>query len=341
MMNHTKFKNILIIQTAFIGDVILITPLIRAIKKVLPNSLVDVMVIPQTANILENNPIINSIIQFDKRNNKLLSFFRTLVILKKNKYDLALTPHSSITTALLMFLAGIPNRVGFARWAAQIFLTHKLPHLKNKLKIEKNLHLISPFSNEKHSIQTEVFPSKKDQDKSDSFLYELKRNTNKIIAIAPGSNWFTKRWPIEYYDDLVKKLHRHNYGIVFIGSPEEKELCEKIKPESNFINLTGQLSLLESAAVLSKCDLMICNDSGAMHLANAVKTDVYAFFGPTVQRIGYFPIGEKDFVFEVDLNCRPCSSHGTNECKLEHHNCMKLISSENVFRKVNEKFGIV
>lgn len=335
-----KIKKVLVIQTAFIGDIILVTPLIAAVKKTFPNSLVDVMVIPQVANILVNNPNISSVILFDKRKNKIKAFLETCKVLKNNKYDLVLSPHSSITTALLMYLSNIPIRIGFARWAAQWFLTHKLTHLKNRLKIKKNLHLLSPFTNEEFSIQTQLFPSKEMFENADKLLYEVKQNSKKIIVIAPGSNWFTKRWPQSYYKDLVNKLNRKNYAIVFIGSKEEAKICEEIKPENNFINLAGKLSLLESAAVISKCDLIICNDSGAMHLANAVKTDVFVFFGPTVKRIGYFPIRKNDFVFEVNLDCRPCSSHGTNQCPLEHHDCMFNIKSESVLEKVNEKFGL-
>jgi heptosyltransferase-2 len=168
---------------------------------------------------------------------------------------------------------------------------------------------------------------------------DLKKSTGKIIAIAPGSNWFTKRWPEKYYEDLVKTLSESNYGIVFIGSNEERELCEKIKPLQKSINIAGELSLLESAAVVKLCDLMICNDSGALHLADAMQTDVLAFFGPTVKSIGYYPFRDNDKVLEVDLDCRPCSSHGTNTCPLGHHNCMKFIEPDFVIKEVNAKLA--
>ncbi len=334
-----KIEKILVVQTAFIGDVILITPLIREIKKIFPNALLDVMVIPQASNLLENNPNINSIIEFDKRKNKFSAFFKTLNLLRKNKYDLAISPHSSFTSAILMLLSQIKYRVGFARWTSQKFLTHRLPHLKKTLKIKKNLHLLSIFTQKELPTQTELFPTREMFANADNLLKPLVNSSRKIIALAPGSNWFTKRWPVEYYKELVSKLNNSNYGIVFIGSNVEREICEDIKPNNNFINLAGELSLLESAALISRCDLMICNDSGAMHLANAVNTDVFVFFGPTVQSIGYPPIGKNDYVFEVDLDCRPCSSHGTKECPLKHHNCMKFIQSETVFNKIQEKFN--
>lgn len=333
-MNPTK---ILVIQTAFIGDVILVTPLIRAIKELYPAAKLDVMVIPQTANVLENNPNINEIILFDKRENKISSFIKTLFKLRKAKYDLVLTPHSSMTTAMLIYLARIPMRIGFDRWEAKKYLTHKVPHLENQHKTTKNLELLKVLTDKIFSIQTELFPA------FTSTLIEnkiavLAKRTKRLIAIAPGSVWFTKRWPIEYYIDLSNKLLTANFGVILIGSKEEKEICDLINKHDNLINLAGELTLLESASVIEKCSLIICNDSGALHIANAVQTDVFAFFGPTVKSIGYYPFRESDFVFEIEMACRPCGSHGGNVCPLEHHNCMKLISPETVFSKVTEKF---
>jgi heptosyltransferase-2 len=301
--------------------------------------MIDVLVIPQTGDLLNNNPKINEVILFDKRKNKIKAFISTLRIFWKKKYNLTISPHSSVTTGLLIYLAGIPIRVGFSRWAAQYLLTHKLQHLKNTLKIKKNLHLLSIFAEEEFSVQTELYPTEYMYERANSYLEEIVAKTKKIIAVAPGSNWFTKRWPIEHYDELVTKLIEHGYGVVFIGSEAERSICNAILPEKNFVNLAGKLTLLESAAVIDKCDLMICNDSGAMHLANAMKTDVFVFFGPTVQKIGYFPIGKNDIVFETDLDCRPCSSHGTKECPLGHFDCMRSIKPDTIMIELNKKLA--
>ena len=174
---------------------------------------------------------------------------------------------------------------------------------------------------------------------TDIILNEIKISTKKIIAIAPGSVWKTKRWPTEYYKTLVAQLAKNSFGVVLIGSKEEMQICDEVLAGEDGINLAGKLSLLESAAVISKCHLMICNDSGALHISNAVETDVFAFFGPTVQSIGYFPFRERDFVFERDMECRPCGSHGGKSCHLKHHECMKMIYPEEVLKKVFEKFG--
>jgi len=334
-----SIKKILIVQTAFIGDAILITPLIREAKRFFPNSSIDVMVTPETSAIMLNNPNIDSLVLFNKRNSKIFSFFNTLKEIKKKNYDIAFSPHSSITTALLLFIPQIPIRIGFARWLARKFLTLKVYNIGQYHKIEKNLRLLTPFSSEKFSMQTEIFPTSEMQSKAIHLLSDMKVGCNKIIAVAPGSNWFTKRWPKEHYKYVIKKLTELNFGIVFIGSKEERDLCEEIMPEQNTINFAGELSIIESAAVIKNCDLMICNDSGALHIANAVQTDVMAFFGPTVKSIGYYPFRDNDSVLEIELECRPCSTHGENSCKLGHHNCMRLIKPDFVVQTIKKKLG--
>jgi heptosyltransferase-2 len=332
-------KKILVVQTAFIGDVILITPLIKAIKELYPLALLDVMVIPQTAGVLANNPNINEVILFNKRENKLIAFIKTLFLLKNNKYDIAITPHSSVTTGLLLKYANIKMRIGYDRWSAAKYLTHKVPHPDGVHKTIKNLSLLSLLTSKKFSNQTELFPSKEMIEKADKIINELKERTNKLIAIAPGSVWFTKKWPTEYYKKLAEQLVENNFGIVLIGSKDETDICNEVLPKKNGLNLAGKLSLLESATIISQCNLMICNDSGALHIANAMQTDVFAFFGPTVQSIGYFPFRENDFVFEQEMDCRPCGSHGGKECPLKHHSCMKEIFPEKVLQKTLTKLG--
>ncbi|HHE38232.1 MAG TPA: lipopolysaccharide heptosyltransferase II [Candidatus Cloacimonetes bacterium] len=328
---------ILIIHTAFIGDIILITPLIKYTKQVFPKAAVDVLVIPQTRGILQNNPYLKKILVFDKRKNKIAHFLQTISNLKRRNYEIVFLPHSSLTTALLAFFSGIKIRIGFDRWLAAKFLTKKIPFYKGKHRIEKNLDLLKAFSNRKYDIQTELFPSKNDIEKAGKFLSKVNQR-RKRIAIAPGSVWQTKCWSESYYKILAERLVEKGFSIIMTGSSEERELCQRILPKKNAINLAGQTSILESAAILEKCDLLVCNDSGALHLANAMKTDVFAIFGPTVKNIGYYPIRENDFVFEHDLDCRPCGSHGGKKCPLDHHNCMKLIEPEMILEKICSRF---
>ena len=329
---------ILIIHTAFLGDVVLITPLIKGTKKLFPDSKIDVLVIPQTQEVLKQNPHINEILVFDKRKHKVINFIKTLSKLRKKQYDIALLPHSSMTTSFLVFFSHIKKRIGFDRWLSSVLLTHKIPFKKGVHRIEKNLDLLSPFSEIQFNIQTELFPDTEDFEKADSLLSELDP-VKKKIAFAPGSVWYTKRWPETYYRQLAQKLVESGFSIVLVGSPQEKELCERIMPVNNAITVAGNTTVLESAAVLKKCDLLISNDCGALHIANAMETDVFAIFGPTVKKFGFYPFRENDKIFELDIACRPCSLHGGKKCPRGHHNCMKLIKPEKVLQEMNELFN--
>ena len=335
-----QYKNILIIQTAFLGDVILITPLIRAVRKLFPESKIDVLILPQNESIFKNNPHLNRIIFFNKRKNKLKSFLGTVIKIRKNQYDLAISPHSSTTSAFLMLLGGIKERLGFDRWHASNYLTLKVPHLKGVHKTEKNLHLLSTFTDIKFDTRTELFPDKEKTEYFKNKLYNNTKNGKSVIAIAPGSVWYTKRWPLEKYTELSGLLKDAGYNLIFTGAPDEKSICSEIinKAQLNCLNFAGETSPIDSAALISCCDLLICNDSGAMHIANAVQTDVIAFFGPTVKKIGYYPYRKNDTVMEIDLECRPCGGHGSNSCPLGHHRCMKDIQVQSVFDTIENRF---
>ncbi len=333
-------QRIVILQTAYLGDVILTTPLIRAVKQLFPKAELDVVVIPQTAGALANNPYINQIILFDKRKNKWPAFTDVLNILQARRYDLAISAHRSLTSGLLLKWAKIPMRVGFNTMPIRFFLTHKVALPDDGLTIEKYLKLLSVFSDQTFSIQTELFPSETDEQKAKELL--TKRNPNlPTLALAPGSVWPTKRWPAHYYAQLAAVLKKR-FNLIFIGSKDEASLCAQIIEQSGAtqaINLAGRLTILQSAAVIAQCDLLVCNDSGALHMANAMQTDVFAFFGPTVRAFGFFPFRPQDRVFEVpDLYCRPCGKHGHKECPEGHFRCMLEIKPEMVLAEIEKRF---
>jgi len=327
------------VQTAFIGDVILITPLIKAVRSLYPNALIDALVVPACASLLANNPHLHAVISYPKRKNALWTMLQMIKRLRNNLYDLAISPHSSGRTHLLLYFSKIPIRIGFDRSLFPWLLTAKIPHPVGIHKIEKNLKLLSLISKQEFSRQSELFPAPQDFATADELLKPLKPKS--VIAMAPGSIWATKCWPLEHYKQLAKQLMEADFGIVLIGGAGDKDKCSAVEqyllannPAASVVNLAGKTTLLESAAVISKAKLMICNDSGALHIANAMQTRVYAFFGPTVQSIGYYPYREGDRVFETALDCRPCGSHGHHKCPLTHHNCMRLITSESVLQAV-------
>ena len=331
-----EIKRILIAQTAFVGDVILVTSLIRETKKLFPEAEIDVLVIPATKTILANNPYISEILVFAKKSGKFFSFLNILRQLRKKRYDLVLIPHSSFTSALLCNLAGIKKRIGYSGKLRSLLMTDLVSPAPEIHRIERNFSLLQPHGFSHGDWQTELYPSAEDETKVQSLLPP---KTKPRIAIAPGSVWKTKCWPEEYYTELVNLL-KERVDLIFVGAREEAELCTRIinKSGTAALNLAGQTTLLQSAAVIRQCDLIICNDSGALHLANAMQTPVLAFFGPTVKRFGFYPYRGSDKVFEKELECRPCSHHGPMKCPLGHHNCMKLITPREVFVWIGEHF---
>ena len=330
---------ILIVQTAFIGDVILITPLIRATAELYPQAAIDVLVVPAAAKLLENNPYIHAVISYPKRKNALWTMLQMIMRLRNNHYDLAISPHSSGRTHLLLYFSKIPIRIGFDRSLFPWLLTAKIPHPVGMHKIDKNLKLLTLLSPKKFSPQSELFPSEQDFITANKLLNPIKPKS--VVAIAPGSIWASKCWAIESYISLCLGLLEQGFGIVLIGGAADASQCEQIEQaalkqeaEARILNLAGKTDLLQSAAIISQCKLMICNDSGALHIANAMQTKVFAFFGPTVPAIGYYPYRRGDKVFEVSLACRPCGSHGGAKCPLGHHNCMKQINPQMVLAQV-------
>ena len=321
---------ILIIQTAFIGDVVISTSFIRAVKEVFPDSQVDFILSKANEQILSNNPKIKNVFTFNKKRNKLLSFFKTVRQTRKRKYAITFLLHSSTTSALIAFLAGAKVRVGFDRNLSKYLLTHRVRFDNKKRRVKKNIDLLKPFSKKKFSIQTELFPSDADYKITNRLLLAVKQK--RYVCFAPGSVWATKMWGADKFAKLARQIVKLGFAVVLVGSKSEKVVSKKIVGDGIY-NFMGKSSILQAACLIENADSIFCNDSGLMHIANAVGTKVYAFFGPTVQEHGYFPFGRDDLVFQKKISCRPCGKHGSQKCKLGHHNCMRKISVDEVFEK--------
>jgi len=364
-------KKILLIQTAFIGDVILVTPLINGLKMIFPDALIDVVVVPQCEILLENNPNVHEIHCFNKRKNKLQNLLKLINAIKDKRFDLSVSPHSSLPSGLISFLARIPYRIGFKRNLQQYLLTKSIIHApisehKHKIVTELSLLKILPLELKERKpidnkylylidkngytydipLQTTLYPTAENDQKAEEVFGALPENKG-VIVLTPGSVWFTKRWSMHRFRVLAERLVEQGFAVLLSGSASEYDICDYIQcavqtryPEKTgaIVCVAGKFNLLDSAALIGRVSLVVCNDSGTLHIANAMATPVFALFGPTTQNIGYFPFGERDFVFEVELDCRPCGRHGGKRCPKGHHNCMQMISVDTVFEKVLEFF---
>ncbi|MCF7885838.1 MAG: lipopolysaccharide heptosyltransferase II [Candidatus Marinimicrobia bacterium] len=338
-----NINKILVLQTAYIGDVIVSTGILRELHKIYPQAKIDIITTPLSAELFKYNPYISKIFKFDKKNWKYINFFKLLKTLRTQNYDISFSIQSSFTSAILLYLAGINIRIGFDK---QLLTTDSLAMIEksDRHRSENIVNLLTLLDHTgKFDHQSELFLSDQEKEKASSIIRELGAGQEKLIGIAPGSVRETKKWPPSYYIELTKKLRDTRTYLFFIGGVDEAQLCDHIIQTSqnhNAKNLAGKLSLLESSALIQKMDLMITNDSAPLHMANAVNTDVFAFFGPTIKKYGFFPYREGDKIFEVKLNCRPCSLHGGASCPEGHQLCMKRIRPEKVLPAIKKKLNI-
>ena len=316
--------NILIIHTAFIGDIVLSTALVSKIKEKYPDSDIYYLTTPLGKEILKNNPKIKEIIVYDKRGKDkgfraFISFVRKI---RKLKIDVCLTPHRYLRSSILSFLSGAKIRIGYDIASLSFVFNKKIKYDRTKHEVEKLLSFIDDSPNR---YELEMYPSEKDKIRIDTLLKNLSEN-KKIILIAPGSKWFTKRWPEEYFRILIQNLvKRDDLLIVITGGKEEREI--DLNLDSKVLDLRGEISLLELAELTKRAILVVSNDSAPIHITSAFpNTRIVGIFGPTVKEFGFFPWSKNSKVFEINgLYCRPCAIHGGNFCPEKHFRCMREI----------------
>lgn len=325
--------HILIIQTAFIGDVVLAAPLITGARRRYPDSKIDFLTIPYSAPALRNHPELDNVIVFEKRGRRgILDTISMMKRLKRGDYDLALIPHRSLRSAVLASMAGIPQRIGFDRSAGRILLTKTVKYRRDWHKVKRNLSLLG-LEDEASDFPPEIFPGDIEQRKVASLLKD-KGIGGDYIVIAPGSIWATKRWLKESFRGLLTLMKAKGFPkAALAGSAGERKLCEYVaEGMAGYAVVTaGLLDPLESAALMAGAKLVVSNDSAAGHLAAAVGTKVVSIFGPTVPAFGFAPFGEGHRIVEhPDLYCRPCRIHGSRRCPEKHFRCMREIKPEKV-----------
>lgn len=333
-----SYKKILLIQTAFIGDAILTSPLIRAMRRQFPEAEIDLISNAATKKLFELNPNLNRIFPFVKKPffAKIINFMRLVFLLWREKYECAVSVQSYMTSANLMYFGRIPRRIGFKR---QKLLTDPIVHGGLMHRTEYYLSLMKAFTDEKFDRQTEIFWTDAEESAARNLIAIHRKSGDFLLGMAPGSVWFTKRWPQEYFVLLIDRLADANVKIVLLGGPGEAALCREIEQQAvneNILNIAGNYSITGSAAIIAKLDLMLVNDSAPLHLANAVKTDVVAIFGPTVRRYGFYPMRENDTMLEREISCRPCRHNGGPVCPEGHFKCMLEITPDLVLKALQQ-----
>ncbi|NOX37067.1 MAG: lipopolysaccharide heptosyltransferase II [Calditrichaeota bacterium] len=335
---------ILVVQTAFLGDVILTIPLLKALHRANPDARLDFLTIPSSRNLVETLPYIHRLWIYDKhgRERGIRSLWRLVSRLQKEHFDLALVPHRSLRSALMVAAARIPMRVGFHNSAGKWLFTHRVRYRRGIHEIDRNLELLQPVLVDRAKrIFPEIFFTETDHQVVNAWLAQQQISFDQNwITMAPGSVWATKRWPPEYYAEVARKLAAENVGTILIGGEGDARLAQWIvqRAGDRVKNAVGKFTLRQSALIIQKSRLLLTNDSAPLHMGVAVNTPVISIFGPTVTEFGFYPCGPLDEVIEIpELKCRPCGIHGGQKCPLGTHECMKRILPDRVFQRVMEK----
>ena len=332
---------ILIIHTAFIGDIVLSTPLIQKLKDLYPKSEIDYLTLPTNQSVLYNNPNLNEIILYDKKGKDkgIKGFLKVLKILKQKKYDYAVIPHRFIKSILLAKLAKIPDIVGFDVATGSSLLDKKVHYDMKKHEVERLLNLVE-YEGEK--IPVRIYPAKENFVKIEKMLknsgYTGKKE-QKLILVAPGSQRPEKMWPIEKYREIIERLKKNkNYFIGITGSKSEKELPLNFEKDKNVIDFRGEISLVEFGALISKADVVVGNDSSPIHIASGFeKPFVIGIFGPGKRSLGFFPWTEKSNViednefYENNIVTIPKKQH---KYKKDYYKGIPLISTDRVYEEI-------
>jgi heptosyltransferase-2 len=341
-MVTVSWDNVLVLQTSFLGDTVLTLPLISEIKRRFPVKRLSVVCLPLSRELLQDYSVIDEVIVDDKKDldRGFAGLKRTAAALKSRRFTLALTPHKSLRSALLLHFAGIPYRVGF-RQSRGWFLFQKRVHRDStRHDVERNLSLLRAFGIAVENCQRELaLPvSRAIQDSVDAKLSSLGIAEKKItIGLNPGSVWPTKRWSTAGFARLTELLkQRYDCQVLLFGGAEDAETVADVQSRCGCagINLVGEISLRHLAAAIGRCHVFVTNDSAPMHVAVARKVPVVALFCATSPSLGFYPYSSNAIVLEKNLSCRPCASHGGRRCPLGSEDCIRQIHPEAVLNAI-------
>ena len=332
-----NFRRILIVRTDRIGDVLLSTPVIKALRDAYPNAYIAMMVGPAARDIVEGNPYLDEAVVYDKdgRHKTWMESVRFARTLKKKKFDLAVILHPTNRVHLVTFLAGIPKRVGYDRKMG-FLLTDRLSHTKQlgeKHELEYSLDIVRYLGIEPQDKNL-FMPLRPESEEwaSEFFTKEGIEETDRLLAVHPGASCPSKIWPSERFAETADRLaDKYRLKIILIAGPKDIGLVQNVIKNLRHpaIDLSGKTSVSQLASILKRCQLLISNDSGPVHIASGVGIPVISIFGRNQNGLSptrWGPRGKKDRVLHREVGCRECLAHKCGK----GFACLKAITAQEV-----------
>ena len=328
-------NKILVFRISSIGDIVLTTELLRCLRNTFPDAQIDFVVKKQFADILRCVPFVSNVIELDSKK----GFSELLAIrnqLKNEQYDVALDIHKNWRSLFVCNTIGAKqvfrfNKHVFRRWVLTTF--HKDIYKEVRPVYLRFIDAAKQLGVVPDGKYTElVVPEQLGKSMKDIFVQANISFEKRIIALCPGASFSNKQWQVEKFQQLAKRVVLDfDAQVILLGGKKESEMCETIASESGAVSFAGKFDLSQSIAALSMVSLTVANDTGMLHVSEALGVPVVGIYGPTARQFGYFPILPQSKVAQIDnLPCRPCTKMGMNHCPKKHFSCMNDISVEMV-----------
>ncbi|MFT4031707.1 MAG: glycosyltransferase family 9 protein [Siphonobacter sp.] len=324
---------ILVIQTAFIGDVILVTSLLEKLHYHFPEAELDFMVRKGNEGLLKQHPYLHETLVWDKKAGKYRTMWKLLKYVRSQQYDYVINVQRYATTGFLTAFSGAKMTVGFDKNPLSFLFTKRIRHLfDGRHEVKRNTELVSFFTDE------QVFPPK---------LYPTELPFEPLrpyVCIAPMSVWFTKRYPEHKWVKFLREIPSY-LQVYILGGPEDIEACEHLRQaalskhdRAVIQNMAGKLNLLQSGALMQGAVMNYVNDSGPLHLCSAVNAPTCAVYCSTAPILGFGPLADFSRIVQAneDLPCRPCGLHGRKTCPQGHFRCAEGIETSQLMDVLKE-----
>lgn len=322
----------LVIQTAFIGDVILATPIVEKLHRFFPDAQVDFLLRRGNEKLLTDHPHLRKVWVWDKKKAKYRGLWKLVWALRKERYDWVLNCQRFAASGLVTVFSGARYTAGFQKNPLSLAFDLRVPHALGTPKqpiheVERNLGLIEHLTDSSFEMPR-LYPSVRDITNALALVPEGMR----FVCIAPTSVWFTKQFPQHKWLQLIERIPQ-DCAVLLLGGPDDTSACDRIVRSTSHPmvhNLAGRLSFLESAALMREARMNYVNDSAPMHIASAMDAPVAAVFCSTVPRYGFTPLSKNSVVVETcqPLDCRPCGLHGHRACPKGHFACAETVQPE-------------
>jgi lipopolysaccharide heptosyltransferase II len=331
-------RKFLVIQTAFIGDVVLATALVEKLHTFFPDAQIDFLLRKGNEGLLKSHPYLNEVIMWDKKKGKYKSLWLLLKQIRAKQYDKVINIQRYGATGVLTAFSKAKESIGFDKNPFSRLFDVRVKHsMLNKEdsphEIARNLSLIRHFTDDS-VCKPVLYPGINDKVSVDQW------KATPYVCVAPASVWFTKQYPAEKWISFIQKIP-DQYSVYLLGAPGEKALCEHIQKaveHKKIVSLAGKLSFLQSASLMKDAVMNYVNDSAPMHFASAINAPVTAVYCSTVPAFGYGPLSDKKYIVEVKevLPCRPCGLHGYKACPLQHFKCAYDIGDEQLLETLEK-----